>query len=206
MRFFASVTSLLLALLPLQASVQDGIRGINFKNFSFAWDDNLSESTVVPSLYRWITPLPHLHIRTENGLHRFYAYLDDPRDALEREHAPVVSVDSVVYGDLDGDGTDEAVVHLNYGTGGTQNWDFLYIFKRTHNRTHLIALLESGSRAYGGLVRRSIENGQLVLDFADAERRVRDCCSEGFIRVRYRYRNGAFVEEGSRTRGDLKPV
>ena len=206
MRFFVCATGLLFALLPPQASGQDSIRCIDFKNFSFAWDENLSASAAVPSLYQWISPLPHSHIRTENGLHRFYEYLADPQDALEREHAPVLSVDSAVYGDLDGGGTEQAAVHLNYGTGGTQNWDFLYIFKRTSNRTQLIAVLESGSRAYGGLVRSSIEKGLLVLDFADAERRTGDCCSEGFIRVRYRDRNGAFVEEGPRTRGDLQPL
>lgn len=124
-------------------------------------------------------------------------------DRLERERAPLVSVDSVTYGDLDGDGVDEAAVHLNYSTGGTMNWDFLYIYKLKSGQPKALAILESGSRAYGGLARSVVENGQLVLDFADAERLVGDCCSEGYIRIHYRWRNGAFIEEGQRERGDL---
>jgi hypothetical protein len=112
-------------------------------------------------------------------------------------------MDGVTYGDLDGNGTEEAAVHLNYGSGGTQNWDYLYVYKSVDGRPSLIGILISGERGYGGLVRSSIENGLLVLDFADADRRVGDCCSEGYIRVHYRWRNGTFVEIGARERGDL---
>src|ERR1700730_10754544 len=159
------------------------IRRIDFKNFSFLWDEEMGEVSSVPPISRWISPLPQSHIRAVRGIHHFYS---PGQDEYEREHAPLISVDSVTYGDLDGDGMEEAAVHLNYSTGGTQNWDFLYIYKLSHGRSTLLGVLESGSRCYGGLVRTSITGGLLVLDFADAERRVGDCCSEGYIRVRYR--------------------
>ena len=41
----------------------------------------------------------------------------------------LVSVDAVIYGDLDSDGIEEAAVLLNCSSGGTVNWDFLYIYK-----------------------------------------------------------------------------
>lgn len=78
------------------------------------------------------------------------------------------------------------------------------MYKLDHGVPRLLGRLESGSRADGGLVKTAIRNRLLVLDFADAERRVGDCCSEGFIRVRYRWRQGHFVETGPRERGDLK--
>jgi hypothetical protein len=176
------------------------IRGVDFKNFSFPWDEEMGEYSSVPSISRWISPLPQKQIRAVRGIHYFYL---PSQGEDEREHAPLVSVDSVTYGDLDGDGIEEAAVHLNYSTGGTSNWDFLYIYKVGHDRPKLLGVLESGSRSYGGLVRTSIVGGMLVLDFADEERRIGDCCSAGFIRVRYRWRDREFEEEGPRERGDL---
>jgi hypothetical protein len=160
----------------------------------------MGQASSVPTISRWINPLPQGHIRALRGIHHFYS---PGQDELEHERAPLISVDSITYGDLDGDGIEEAAVHLNYSTGGTSNWDFLYIYKLGHGRPKLLGVLESGSRAYGGLVRTSVTGGLLVLDFADAERSVGDCCSEGYIRVRYRWQDRGFAEEGQRERGDL---
>jgi hypothetical protein len=59
----------------------------------------------------------------------------------------------------------------------------------------LLARLESGSRADGGLLKVAIEQRTLILDFADTEKRAGDCCSEGYIRVKYRLKDGRFVED-----------
>jgi hypothetical protein len=48
-----------------------------------------------------------------------------------------------------------------------------------------------------------VRDGLLVADFADSEKRIGDCCSEGYIRVRYRWQGGAFVEEGNREYGKI---
>ena len=182
------------------------IRSIDFKNFSFAWDDDMQSpsSNDDPTPWHWLQSLPKSRIAVKNGIYHFYS----PGDSqFDRERAPLVSVDDVHYGDLDGSGTDEAAVHLNYSSGGTQNWDYLYIYRTLGVHPQLIAVLESGERAYGGLYRTAIQNHALVLDFADPERRVGDCCSEGYIRVHYRWKSDRFVEEGPREHGDidLKP-
>lgn len=203
MKIFARAVIVVLSLsTALSAGIPktNEIRRLDFKNFSFPWDEEMGEATSVPTSWHWIDPLPQEQIRVVRGIHRFYS---PGQDEYEREHAPLISVDSITYGDLDGDGIEEAAVHLNYSTGGTSNWDFLYIYRLVRGRPKLLGILESGSRGYGGLVRTSIAEGLLVLDFADAERRVGDCCSEGYIRVRYRWQGQAFVEQGPRERGDL---
>lgn len=86
--------------------------------------------------------------------------------------------------------------------GGTANWDYLYVYKMVHSQPQVMSILEGGSRGYGGLTRVAIQNGLLVLDFADPDRRVGDCCSEGYIRVRYRWTKSKFVEDGPRERGN----
>lgn len=107
------------------------------------------------------------------------------------------------YGDLNGDKQDEAVVDLRYGTGGTATWHFLYVYTLEGNQPKLIAMMECGSRAFGGLEAVKIEKSLLVLDFADSELRQGDCCSGGFVRVQYRWHGNRFRETGSRTKGAL---
>jgi hypothetical protein len=177
------------------------IRSIDFKNFSFPWDDNMKHPpSYDASPWHWLMPLPQSRIRVVNGAHHFY---EPDQSQLERERSPLVSVDALAYGDLDRDGIEEAAVHLNYSSGGTQNWDYLYVYKPANEHPRLMGILKSGERGYGGLYRAAIQNGLLILDFADLDRRVGDCCSEGYIRVRYRWRSGAFIEEGPRERGDV---
>jgi hypothetical protein len=175
------------------------IRQVDFDSFSFEWSDPEPPEDL-PEPWHWFTSAPDQHLRAVNGFHHFY-----PRDqdSYIREHSPLVSVESVTYGDLDGDGVEEAVVALNYSTGGTFNWDYLYAYKLESGQPHLLARMQSGSRGYGGLVRAFVRNQLLVVDFADPERRVGDCCSEGYIRVSYRWRDSAFVEEGERGHGKI---
>lgn len=116
------------------------IRQIDFKNFSFPWDHDLAEPPSDPaSPWHWIHQVPKLRVHVTNGMHRFY---EPGQNQSERERAPLISVDSVIYGDLYGDGKDEAAVHLNYSTGGTANWDYLYVYGLVHGEPRLMAILE----------------------------------------------------------------
>ena len=96
------------------------------------------------------------------------------------------------------------MVDLLFRTGGTANWHYLYVYAPSNGPPKLLGILESGSRADGGLVRVAIQPRLLILDFADTRRRMADCCSEGWVRVAYRWQNMHFVEAGSRNYGDLK--
>lgn len=70
--------------------------------------------------------------------------------------------------------------------------------------TKLLARLQSGSRGSGGLVKATVQKKTLILEFADTDRRIGDCCSEGYIRVKYRWQAGRFIETGARTSGSNK--
>ncbi len=133
-----------------------------------------------------------------DGIHNF-SFDGDPPYGV-----PSLELLSITYGDLDGDGREEAVVDLLYSTGGTANWHYLYVYAIDHGAPRLLARLESGSRADGGLLRIAIQNRKLSLDFADERKRVADCCSDGFIRVAYGWREHRFVEIGPREYGVLQ--
>jgi hypothetical protein len=192
---FASILSALLIVAGLPA--KDSIRQIDFKNFTYPWDDDPNPLDE----WHWISSISTTKVTLSGGVHRFW---DEVEDGEDRDRAPGLWMQSVTYGDLDGDQKEEAAVDLNYSGGGTANWDYLYVFKLEKGVPRLLGWLESGSRAYGGLVKVTIQDNELLLDFADSQRRMGDCCSEGFIRVRYIWRGGQFVETGTREKGDLQ--
>jgi hypothetical protein len=187
-----------LAVVTTNAQRVTTIRQIDFDNFTYLWSDPPEN---VPMTWGWLTSPPDMHFRAVNRIHHFYSR---GQDEYERRFAPLVSVDSVTYGDLDGDGVEEAVVSLNYSPGGTANWDYLYIYKLKRGQPNLVARMQTGSRGDGGLIRAFVRDQLLILDFADPERRMGDCCSEGYVRVRYRLHDGLFSQEGIQERGDLE--
>lgn len=192
-------TTLYLAAANTNAQKTTTIRQIDFDNFTYAWSDAEPPENIIQP-WHWFTTAPDQHFRAVNGAHRFYVR---DQDSYVRERSPLISITSVMYGDLDGDGVEEAVVALNYSTGGTQNWDYLYIYKLKGGKRQLLARMETGSRGYGGLVRAFVRDQLLIVDFADPEKRMGDCCSEGYIRVRYRWQDGLFIEEGQREHGKI---
>ena len=177
-------------ILVMALAAANKISDVDFKNFNYAWDASL---IAVPSAWKWLEGEPRSTLRVVGGRHDFSP--DEP--------GGYVMVWSVTYGDLNRDGRDEAAVDLIYGTGGTANWHYLYVFRLANGSPKLLARLQSGSRADGGLVKAAIKQNTLILDFADSKRRVGDCCSEGYVRVRYRWQSGRFVEVGTRVSGDL---
>jgi hypothetical protein len=178
------------------ARAQSYIRLVDFRNFTYAWD---GEENDVPSSWHWIdTPVAD-KVEVTNGKYRF----EDDGDADDGRGA-VLSVVRVTYGDLIGNGDEEALVWLNYSTGGTANWDYLYVYRLTRGRLILMGRLKCGSRGSGGLVGVRVEGKVLVTDFADPDRLEGDCCSGGYIRVRYRWKRGRFVEVGKRVSGDME--
>jgi hypothetical protein len=181
---------------------------VDFKNFPYPWDTAMEEgpaaeypaaATTTFRPYIWLNPLPQQHVRTTNGLYRFFGSAQDSQDPQQEG---LLSVDRVIYGASISDGTEEAAVHLNYSGGGTANWDFLYIYALSSGQPKLLALLGAGSRAYGGLGHVEIANRILTLDFNDPDRRQGDCCSEGYVRVHFLWQENHFAPKGPVERGD----
>jgi len=170
------------------------IREIDFQNFSYSWPKSVGG---VPPSWKWLDAVPTGSIRLANGRVEF-------GESRQFSPAPFVELISVTYGDLSGDGREEAAVDLMYKTGGTADWHYLFIYALADGSPKLLGLLRSGSRAYGGLVKVAIHEHRLLLDFSDERKQIGDCCSEGWVRVGYRLRNGRFVETGARSYGAFK--
>ena len=201
-RFIRLVATLFLILtlpsLACATAPQSSIHQFDFSNFTYPWTE---PAQGVPNEWRWLNEAPDTQLKMTNGIHRFY---DPAKDDFTENLAPYLSLVQVTYGDADGDGQEEAVIVLKYGTGGTATWRYVYVYKLKDGHPILLARLEAGSRAYGGLLSWVITDRALIFSFADKDKRAGDCCSKGYIRVRYRFRDGHFVEDGPREQGDIE--
>jgi len=187
---------LLTLTMPFLMFSASGIRAVDFRNFEYPWDPPVLGA---PATWAWLHEEPGTSAHLRDGKHDF-SDSETPEGTYRGVH---LTFSSVTYGDLNGDGQDDAAVDLLFSTDGTLNWHYLYVFTLKKRLPTLLARLRSGSRADGGLYGVRIDRGSLVLDFADANRRMGDCCSEGYVRTRYRYQNGVFVETSKREFGDV---
>lgn len=177
------------------AAAQSERSTVDFRNFEYPLP-NMEEKGEMPASWKWLPSVPTTRVRIRNGEFR------EPTPDLGP--GPSVSWVSTVWGDLDGNGRPEAAVDLRYQTAGTAGWDYLYVYRLDAGHPELMSILESGSRADGGLVQSAIRSRALVLRFQDADRMRGLCCSNGYIQVGYRWDGRRFVELGKRVRGSLR--
>jgi hypothetical protein len=166
--------------------VRGAERDIDFRNFVYPFpaDDSLP----VPSKLAWMSMSVKTTVKLVNGRYYF--------DQAEPSRGPSLILDRVQYGYLTSAKQLDAVVVLGYHTGGTAYWNYVYAFSLESNSPKLIGWFRAGSRADFGLYRVEVTNGGLVVDLFDPEHRAADCCSEGFVRTRYKFKNGYFVQTG----------
>jgi hypothetical protein len=173
----------LLALAPVSAAAS--IRDVDFKNFTYPFPRK--EFVGVPNQPRWMSVAGSGLVSLKVGAYTFPC--DDPPCEL-------VTFDTVVFGRIARMQSETALVTLVFHTGGTANWEFLYVIALRAGRPRVLAWMEAGSRADMGLRQASIDRGDLVLAFNDPDKRIGDCCSTGSITHRYRWMNGSFHRFG----------
>lgn len=163
------------------------IRDVDWKNFSYP----LPATDGVGPEVRWMEPRTEESALLVNGR---YVVPDDCTDDIRS--CPLFTFDSVKFGVLTGIKSTVAAVVLTYHSGGTANWQYVYLFALESSRPRLLGWLETGSRAYQGLREASITGGDLVLVVNDPDKRQGDCCSAGSIITRYRRVGGSFSTIG----------
>lgn len=119
-----------------------------------------------------------------------------------------VSVAPVIYGDVTGDGHEEAIVILYAEMGGTESSEDIFIYSLRHERPVLLWKFWTGDRADGGLVNLYAQDGKLVVElagknkfigsdyFADDGTSNGACCPTVITRSKYQWVRGAFRRRG----------
>lgn len=102
-----------------------------------------------------------------------------------------IAVDA--YGDLDGDGKEEAAVSSLCNTGGTGQFTEGYIYTMKNGKPVLLTRFEGGDRGFGGLQTVNIKNGFLFVERNDGEA---NCCADKTLTTKYRWDGKKMVEVG----------
>ena len=178
MRFFG--LGILICISTGFASAQSSIRQVDFKSFTFPLSGPL---------------LGHGELKWLGDPKEGYSKLK-PIHLVNGEDPTGFTLQSVSYVDVTGDGAEDAIVVLLYQTGGTQNTHYVYVYSFEAGKPKLLAYCHSGSRGYSGLYKVYGEHGTLVFELLDPKKMQGECCSRGFVRMRYRWQNGRFVRFG----------
>lgn len=110
------------------------------------------------------------------------------------------------YGDVTGDGIEEAIAALGIDNHGSAIPYYVYIFAVENGKLKLIWDFETGDRADGGLRNVYADKGQLVIELFGKDRVIGGqlykgdeglCCPHSFTRTRYKW-NGKHFEAISR--------
>jgi uncharacterized protein YecT (DUF1311 family) len=169
----------------VSVAAPQSIRGVDWKNFSYP----LLETDRVPDAVRWLPPSTKKSSSLINGRYIVPCGID-------KRSCPSVTFDSVNYGMLNGIESSIAAVVLTYHSGGTANWQYLYLYAFESSKPRLLAWLRTGSRGAQGLRDVSFTGGELVLAVNDPDQQQGDCCSAGSITTRYRWLEDSFSAIG----------
>jgi hypothetical protein len=177
-------TLLILIGITITVSAQNGIRGVDFKNFTY-----------VPSC----APDELKKVTVKNGTFyqakQFEGYVD--RFSFD--------IFGVAYGDLDGDKQDEAIVLSTCNTGGTGNFTEGFVYKMRSGKPVLIEGIEGGDRAYGGIKSAKIVDGFAFIERYDPGENGASCCPELILTSKYKLTNSKLAEIGEPVKKDLFP-
>ncbi len=179
--------ALALACLAPGASIHD----VDFKNFSYPFLK--SEFDSVPNHLRWMPTAATTNVTLRDGRYTF---------PCDESPCALITFDRVQFGNIAGLPGELAIATTVFHTGGTANWEYLYVIALRAGRPRTIAWLEAGSRADMGLRSASFDDGDLVLVLNDPDKRIGDCCSTGSITERYRWQRGAFLLVGTPEKKD----
>ena len=174
------------------ASAQENIRQVDFKNFTYP----LTGPLLGHNGLKWLGNLEDryskrkpIHLVDGNELTKVSSVVVDGHDYSQHEG---FTLESVSFADVKGDRKEDAIVVLQYHSGGTQTTHYVYVYSFEAGEPRLLAYCHTGDRGYSGLYKVYGERGQLVFELLDPKKTQGNCCSFGIVRARYVWRDGRF--------------
>ena len=180
-----SISIILLLMLGASAIAQNDIHAIDFQNFTysaFCAGDSPETLTVKNGEYSKETPQ------------------DGYVDRLS------FNVSDIAYGDLNGDGRDEAIVLTVCNTGGTGNFSEGFLFAMKSAKAAMTGRIPGGDRAYGGLRSARVDNGLLLVDRNDPGKDGAACCPQLIVTTTYKLVGNKLTKVGKETSRDIYPT
>lgn len=184
-RFLMILAILAAFVIDANAQKNGDIRQVDFKNFTYepfcAGEDSQK-------------------IKVEDGEFTEEKEVDGYTDRL------YFSASVEAYGDVDGDGRDEAIISSVCNTGGTGNFTEGFVYTMRGGRAVLMTRIEGGDRAYGGIREITVEKGVLTVDRNDPGEMGGACCPEAAVKIKYKWNGSELVEFGQPETRQLYPA
>lgn len=149
-----------------------GIRQIDFRNFTYRLPNLTGDSELG-------------EVRLHNG---------KTIDGGIGTDRPNCELYQIAYGDLTGDGSEEAAVVLIFNLGGSAFWMDGQVFTLRNGRAVLLTKFNAGDRGHGSIRSVTVSNGLLVADFDIPWNGDASCCPSYFSVVKYGWNGRNMVE------------
>ena len=155
------------------------IHSVDFANFTYPWTAGLS-------------------IR---GGTKTFRLTDGKRPEIRDASGHVTEIgvylEQVSYGDVTGDGIEEAIIFMSILTGASAMPGQVYIYTLRGSQPKLLWYFDTGDRADGGYRKVYADNGNLVVELNGPKRMSEGlCCPERFTQTRYQWRGGRVRQTG----------
>jgi hypothetical protein len=175
------VLVMLMGALSAGVFAQNEIRSVDFKNFTF-------EITAIG----------------EGGKEKV-TVKDGSFDRVDEDGRFYFGVIDAAYGDLNGDGKEEAVVGVIFNTGGSGSFSSGVVYTMKGGKPVVVTEFDGGDRAYGGIVKAIVERGLLVVERSAPGKNGGACCPEFVDTSKYRLTGSKLTPVGKAVRRDWYP-
>jgi hypothetical protein len=130
------------------------------------------------------------------------------REKRSEEDCWSVDLGSVDYGDVTGDGVEEAIAVLYAEVGGNESREDVFLYTLQGERPKLLWKFATGDGAHGALRRVYADGGRLVVElfglgakigkevYGKNPPEVGTCCPKHFTRTTYKWVAGRFEQDG----------
>lgn len=125
-----------------------------------------------------------------------------PEKVVERKYFKPYET---IYGDLNSDDIDEAIVLTTCSNGGVESYSEGFIYGIKDGNAEMLARIEGGDRALGGLRSVKIENGSVIVERSRPDFTGNACCTEFAETMRYNFVNGELSPVGEKNSVELYP-
>ncbi|HMV46258.1 MAG TPA: hypothetical protein PLD20_29730 [Blastocatellia bacterium] len=110
-----------------------------------------------------------------------------------------IFLEEIVYGDVTGDGAEEAIIFMSILTGGSAIPGILYVYTLQNNQPKLLWKTSTGDRADEGFKNAFAKDGQLVVELFSPIGKQGDCCPTQYTQTVYEWRKNRFRVKRNQT-------
>jgi hypothetical protein len=167
------------------AAPASGVRAIDWRNRSYA--------------------LTGLGTVAVHGGRAEFALDDDGRVSITGATPASFRVEPPLFADIDGDGSEDAVISNALGTGGTGQFSSIAIYTVRGGKVVPLGEIPGGDRGDGGIRHVAVTGSAVIVDRNVLAPGDGACCASTWQRERWVWRGGQLVEDLG-ARGSPQPV